>query len=725
MITMTATAKSFEWESAQINSRHFAPILKICLPNHAKTITLTEQQLDEDCVIPYINGAWLDPHWLLRLPRMINQEAHDTLIKKSSPSERNPVKYPPFLPAIKNIIFYNSQDIKQLSVSPLPIHKPIAGTAQGNMLYNHLGLLYLPNAYIVPGGMFSSMYGWDSYFMIKGLLESAKYLYAQSLKHKPIHIIHLGADNKPTLEIITPQKARKLAIRLFNIAKGMVDDHIFQIDFYGGYILNANRAYYLTRSQPPLFMHEALDVYNFYQLHHKKLGLTYHETLASQSAAGKEITQRLTHSYRHAALTGYTFPQHFKPPTSMKQWLQEEVIPAGYAYFQYWVNPDLRYKNWDPYRSAAYHKKSNPRVVTHNSHDFYIYATDGVGPAPEVAYSTSAANRALYRQVILYFKSQPQANPDHTFWRPLPNKSWVFNQLTNHFYQNDREVRASGYDLSGRFGAEGQLISDYGNLALTSLLYQMGEDLQTAINLTDPKAHQASLKHLKQWLTTTQDDIEDDMWHQVGKNQGIFNDIPLHSNLPPIYNNKPYGTMFYPLWVQASTPKQFSDTIRYATKIQNVGMNQVSYHFTKGALYGNVITGSTKVEKLRHYKNKQGNYVKYAIITPHCIATSLMNTGNQWDYPNCWAPVNYFAESALSHASPGTEYFNLAQGMRRDWIDSLTTYFAHSGYIIEKYNAINPVADVVVTHGYTRNNIGFGWTNGVFMDFYNIEHGIH
>jgi len=32
------------------------------------------------------------------------------------------------------------------------------------------GLLYLPNSYVVPGGRFNEMYGWDSYFIILGLV---------------------------------------------------------------------------------------------------------------------------------------------------------------------------------------------------------------------------------------------------------------------------------------------------------------------------------------------------------------------------------------------------------------------------------------------------------------------------------------------------------------------------------------------------------------------------
>lgn len=72
------------------------------------------------------------------------------------------------------------------------------------------GLLYLPKPYVVPGGFFNEMYGWDSYFIILGLI----------------------ADKREAL------------------ARDMVDNFLFQVQHYGG-VLNANRTYYLTRSQPP------------------------------------------------------------------------------------------------------------------------------------------------------------------------------------------------------------------------------------------------------------------------------------------------------------------------------------------------------------------------------------------------------------------------------------------------------------------------------------------
>jgi len=74
--------------------------------------------------------------------------------------------------------------------------------------------------FVVPGGRFNEMYGWDSYFEALGLLEDGR----------------------------------------IGLAKGMVDNFVYEIQHYGK-ILNANRSYYLTRSQPPLLTSMARAVY--------------------------------------------------------------------------------------------------------------------------------------------------------------------------------------------------------------------------------------------------------------------------------------------------------------------------------------------------------------------------------------------------------------------------------------------------------------------------------
>ncbi|RUS16250.1 trehalase-domain-containing protein [Endogone sp. FLAS-F59071] len=74
--------------------------------------------------------------------------------------------------------------------------------------------------FVVPGGRFNEMYGWDSYFETLGLLVDGR----------------------------------------VDLARGMVDNFCYEIKHYGK-ILNANRSYYLTRSQPPFLTDMALKVY--------------------------------------------------------------------------------------------------------------------------------------------------------------------------------------------------------------------------------------------------------------------------------------------------------------------------------------------------------------------------------------------------------------------------------------------------------------------------------
>jgi alpha,alpha-trehalase len=74
--------------------------------------------------------------------------------------------------------------------------------------------------FVVPGGRFNELYGWDSYMESLGLIENGK----------------------------------------VELAKGMVDNFIFCIKHYGK-ILNATRSYYLCRSQPPFLTDMALRVF--------------------------------------------------------------------------------------------------------------------------------------------------------------------------------------------------------------------------------------------------------------------------------------------------------------------------------------------------------------------------------------------------------------------------------------------------------------------------------
>jgi alpha,alpha-trehalase len=86
------------------------------------------------------------------------------------------------------------------------------------------------------------MYGWDSYFIIRGLVRDKR----------------------------------------LDLAQGMVENFFFEIEHYGA-VLNANRTYYLTRSQPPFLTSMVLAVYE------------------AQKAAGHEDRAWLEKAYGYAA----------------------------------------------------------------------------------------------------------------------------------------------------------------------------------------------------------------------------------------------------------------------------------------------------------------------------------------------------------------------------------------------------------------------------------------
>lgn len=85
----------------------------------------------------------------------------------------------------------------------------------------------LNEPYVVPGGRFNEFYGWDSYMIVIGLLIDA-----------------------------TPKNKTNL-----KLSRGMTENFIYEITYYKK-ILNANRSYYLGRSQPPFLTDMALRVFN-------------------------------------------------------------------------------------------------------------------------------------------------------------------------------------------------------------------------------------------------------------------------------------------------------------------------------------------------------------------------------------------------------------------------------------------------------------------------------
>lgn len=90
------------------------------------------------------------------------------------------------------------------------------------------------------------------------------------------------------------------------------------------------------------------------------------------------------------------------------------------------------------------------------------------------------------------------------------------------------------------------------------------------------------------------------------------------------------------------------------------------------------------------------------------LATTPVMTGQQWDAPNGWAPLQWMAIQGLHRYG----HDELADAITRRWLEANERIFAHSGKMVEKYN----VADTSGQAGGGEYPLqdGFGWSNGIF-----------
>jgi alpha,alpha-trehalase len=433
------------------------------------------------------------------------------------------------------------------------------------------GLLYLPQPYVVPGGRFNEMYGWDSYFILLGL----------------------EADHREAL------------------ARGMVDNFLFEIENYGG-VLNANRTYYLTRSQPPFLTSMIRAVY---------------ENPASfqQTTAGRtEARAWLEHAYTLAEkdYATWTRPEHLAGTTGLARYFDYGKGPV----------PEMADDN-------AYYSDVIRSVVAHPH-------TGGDGYLVKGSEHPDAAEAERLKQTSCDVTASV-----------VCMRAWAGGyRLTKDFYVGDRAMRESGFDPSNRFGPFSGETHHFAPVCLNSLLYRYERDMEHLAHVLG-KAADAQKWSLRAQKRNTA--IHRYLWWP---REGVFADWDFTHSRPDQYA---YITSLYPLWAGVATREE---------------ARQV-------------------VAKLGLFERQGG------------LSMSNTNTGLQWDEPFGWAPTNWIAVEGLESSGFHGDAVRLAQ----KWDQSVDRGFAQEGTIREKYNVVQANADVQVAAGYKQNQIGFGWTNAVYL----------
>lgn len=89
------------------------------------------------------------------------------------------------------------------------------------------------------------------------------------------------------------------------------------------------------------------------------------------------------------------------------------------------------------------------------------------------------------------------------------------------------------------------------------------------------------------------------------------------------------------------------------------------------------------------------------------LVTSLIESGQQWDSPNGWAPLQWVAIEGLRNYG----YGELADEIKRRWVQTNLKTLSEKHKLVEKYNVDN--LDQPGSGGEYPLQDGFGWTNGV------------
>ena len=249
-----------------------------------------------------------------------------------------------------------------VKVAYLPQVIDKAGTAESDLI-DPPGLLYLQNKYVVPGGRFNEMYGWDSYFIIRGLLRDGR----------------------------------------VGLARGMVENFFFEIEHYGA-VLNANRTYYLTRSQPPFL---------------SSMVVAVHE---AQKAKGQNDQAWLEKAYSYVKRDHdmWTRDPHLAGSTGLSRYYDFGDGPAMEA---------LQDEN-DIYRQVAAYFVVHPAVPPLHAEESDVSPGRPSGQAYSVRVCSAGA-------------SQSSCEPARLI------------KLKPDYYKGDRSMRESGFDISFRFGPYG------------------------------------------------------------------------------------------------------------------------------------------------------------------------------------------------------------------------------------------------------------------------------
>ena len=228
-------------------------------------------------------------------------------------------------------------------------------------------------------------------------------------------------------------------------------------------------------------------------------------------------------------------------------------------------------------------------------------------------------------------------------------------------WRNLRATAESGWDFSSRWLADEKSLSTVRTLALlppdlNSLLVHLERTLSTGYELA---GNQSLAAEYAERAESRIEAIDRFMWDA---DDGVFTDY---------------------LWRQGQTTRTVTAATLYPLFLKAASSEQAD-----------------KVVKT----------VGAKLLQIGGIATTLVNSGQQWDQPNGWAPLQWIAVIGLRNYG----FPDIAQQVASRWIGENIAVYRKEAKLVEKYDILSPGGSEGGGGEYTTQ-IGFGWTNGVLL----------
>ncbi len=101
--------------------------------------------------------------------------------------------------------------------------------------------------------------------------------------------------------------------------------------------------------------------------------------------------------------------------------------------------------------------------------------------------------------------------------------------------------------------------------------------------------------------------------------------------------------------------------------------------------------------------------LKKELVKEGGVVTTNIDSGQQWDAPNGWAPLQWISVMGLHNYNQIIDAVEIAHS----WLKLNDTVFKSTGKMLEKYNVID--SSKMGGGGEYPVQDGFGWTNGVYV----------